>query len=133
MPGNFGKSFDTFCPLGPWIVTADEVADAHDLHVQYRVNGEIRHDYNTSDMEHRIPELISTMSSIMTLKPGDLFMCGTNHQGLGPLQDGDIGEIEIDVIGKFSNTVVDELKREWPRGVEALAAGSVRASRTASS
>ena len=68
-------------------------------------------------MEHRIPELISTMSSIMTLKPGDLFMCGTNHQGLGPLQDGDIGEIEIDVIGKFSNTVVDELKREWPRGV----------------
>ena len=130
MPGNFGKSFDTFNPIGPWIVTADEVPDPHNLHVQFRVNGEIRHDYNTSDMEHRIPELISTMSSIMTLKPGDLFMCGTNHQGLGPLQDGDTGEIEIEDIGKFANPVVDSLKRSWPRGVEALAAGSVRATRT---
>ena len=130
MPGNFGKSFDTFNPIGPWIVTSDEIADPHNLHVQYRVNGEIRHDYYTSDMEHRIPKLISIMSSIMTLKPGDLFMCGTNHQGLGPLQDGDIGEMEIEGIGSFSNPVVDPLKREWPRGVEELAAGSVRASRT---
>ena len=132
MPGNFGKSFDTFNPIGPWIVTADEISDPHNLHVQYRVNGEIRHDYYTSDMEHRIPVLISTMSSIMTLKPGDLFMCGTNHQGLGPLQDGDVGEMEIDGIGSFTNTVSDPLKREWPRGVEELAAGSVRSSRTAS-
>ena len=130
MPGNFGKSFDTFNPIGPWIVTSDEIADPHNLHVQYRVNGEIRHDYYTSDMEHRIPKLISIMSSIMTLKPGDLFMCGTNHQGLGPLQDGDVGEMEIEGIGSFSNPVVDPLKREWPRGVEELAAGSVRASRT---
>ena len=130
MPGNFGKSFDTFNPIGPAIVTADEIRDPHNLHVQYRVNGEIRHDYNTSDMEHRIPELIATMSSIMTLKPGDMFMCGTNHQGLGPLQDGDVGEIEIEGIGKFSNPVVDPLKRSWTKGVEELAAGNVRAGRT---
>ena len=129
MPGNFGKSFDTFNPIGPWIVTADEIADPHNLHVQYRVNGEIRHDYNTSDMEHRIPVLVSTMSSIMTLRPGDLFMCGTNHQGLGPLQDGDVGEMKIEGIGSFTHPVVDPLKREWPRGVEELAAGSVRATR----
>ena len=129
MPGNFGKSFDTFNPIGPWIVTADEIADPHNLHVQYRVNGEVRHDYNTSDMEHRIPVLVSTMSSIMTLRPGDLFMCGTNHQGLGPLQDGDVGEMEIEGIGSFTHPVVDPLKREWPWGVEELAAGSVRATR----
>ena len=126
MPGNFGKCFDTFHPIGPWIVTADEIKDPHNLHVQYRVNGQIRHDYHTSDMEHRIPELIATMSSIMTLKPGDLFMCGTNHEGLGPLQDGDVGEIEIDGIGKFSNPVVDELKRSWHHSVDAMAAGTVR-------
>ncbi len=129
MPGNFGKSFDTFMPTGPYIVTADEIPDPHGLHVQYWVNGQIRHDYNTSDMEHRIPELIECMSSIMTLRPGDVFMCGTNHQGLGPLQDGDTGRIEIDIIGGFSNPVVDDLKREWHHSVDAMAAGTVRASR----
>ena len=133
MPGNFGKCFDTFHPTGPWIVTADEIADPHNLHVQYWVNGQIRHDYHTSDMEHRIPELIATMSGIMTLKPGDLFMCGTNHEGLGPLQDGDVGEIAIDCIGGFSNPVVDDLKRTWPHDVDALAAGNVRERRLASS
>ena len=129
MPGNFGKSFDTFCPIGPYIVTADEVPDPHNLHVQYWVNGQIRHDYHTSDMEHRIPELIETMSAITTLKPGDMFMCGTNHQGLGPLQDGDVGRIEISGIGGFSNPVVDDLKREWHHSVDAMAAGTVRATR----
>ncbi len=129
LPGNFGKCFDTFLPLGPAITTADEVPDPHNLHVEYWVNGQIRHDYHTNDMEHRIPELIETMSSIMTLKPGDMMMCGTNHQGLGPLQDGDVGEIRIDIIGGFSNPVVDPEKRSWPVGVETAAAERVRATR----
>lgn len=129
LPGNFGKSFDTFLPIGPAITTADEIPDPHNLHVQYWVNGQIRHDYHTSDMEHRIPELIETMSGIMTLKPGDMMMCGTNHQGLGPLQDGDIGEIRIDIIGGFSNPVSDPEKRSWPVGVETAAAERIRATR----
>ncbi|MBI4328698.1 MAG: fumarylacetoacetate hydrolase family protein [Chloroflexi bacterium] len=131
LPGNFGKSFDTFNPIGPAITTADEVRDPHKLSVKYRVNGQLRQDYNTSDMEHRIPELIEVMSAIMTLKVGDLFMCGTNHQGLGPLQDRDIGEIEIEGVGKFSNPVVDAKKRKWPQGVEKIMGQRVREMRLA--
>lgn len=129
MPGNFGKSFDTFAPIGPWIVTGDDIRNPQNLHVQYWVNDQIRHDYNTEDMEYSIGEMIETMSSIMTLQPGDMFMCGTNHQGLGPLQDGDTGRIEIESIGGFSHKVVDDLKRSWPPMVDAMAAGNVKASR----
>ena len=121
-----GKSYDTFAPLGPCIVTADAIPDPHRLAVKYWVNGELRHDYNTSDMEHPIPELIEFASSVMTLLPGDVIACGTNHQGLGPLQDGDTGEIEIESIGRFAIHVVDPLKRSWPRGVDQAAAARVR-------
>ena len=118
LAGNYGKSFDTFLPLGPAITTADEVTDPNNLGVRYWVNGQLRQDYNTNDMDHPISYVIAALSAIMTLKPGDLIMCGTNHQGLGALQDGDVGEIEIEQVGRSSNPVVDSLKRTWPTGID---------------
>ena len=112
-----GKSFDTFAPLGPCIVTADEVPDPNDLHVRFWNNGQLRHDYSTDDMEHRIPELIRFASDIMTLHSGDLIACGTNHEGLGALQHGERVEIEIERIGRMALTVDDPLRRSWPTGL----------------
>ena len=117
LPGDsgahYGKSFDTFLPIGPFIATADEIADPDNLQVRYWVNEVLRQDYNTSDVEHGLAYMIATMSHIMTLKPGDLILAGTNHGRLGPLQDGDFAEIEIEKIGRSHNHVQDALKRKW--------------------
>jgi 2-keto-4-pentenoate hydratase/2-oxohepta-3-ene-1,7-dioic acid hydratase in catechol pathway len=112
-----GKSFDTFAPIGPCIVTADEVPEPNDLVVRFWNDGQLRHNYNTDDMEHRVPELVEFASTIMTLNTGDLIACGTNHEGLGALQDGETVEIEIERIGRMSLKVADPLKRNWERGV----------------
>jgi 2-keto-4-pentenoate hydratase/2-oxohepta-3-ene-1,7-dioic acid hydratase in catechol pathway len=112
-----GKSFDTFAPIGPCIVTADEIPDPNALAVKFWNDGQLRHDYNTNDMEHRVPELVEFATGIMTMNSGDLLSCGTNHEGLGALQDGETVEIEIERIGRFSVSVVDPLKRTWERGV----------------
>jgi 2-keto-4-pentenoate hydratase/2-oxohepta-3-ene-1,7-dioic acid hydratase in catechol pathway len=112
-----GKSFDTFAPIGPCIVTADEVPDPNDVIVRFWDDGQLRHNYNTDDMEHRVPELIEFASSIMTLNSGDLIACGTNHEGLGALQDGETVEIEVQYVGKMRLNVVDPLKRTWERGI----------------
>lgn len=113
LPGDYGKSFDTFLPIGPAITTADEIDDPNDLDVKYWVNEELRQTYNTSDMEHSIAYMIATLSHVMTLKPGDLILAGTNHGNLGPLQDGDFAEIEIEKVGRSTQHVVDGLKRTW--------------------
>ena len=112
-----GKSFDTFAPIGPCIVTADEVPEPNDLVVRFWNDGQLRHNYNTDDTEHRVPELVEFASTIMTLNSGDLIACGTNHEGLGALQDGETVEIEIERIGRMSLKVVDALKRSWERGI----------------
>jgi 2-keto-4-pentenoate hydratase/2-oxohepta-3-ene-1,7-dioic acid hydratase in catechol pathway len=112
-----GKSFDTFAPIGPCITTADEIPDPNRLRVRFYNNGELYHDYVTDDMEHKVPELIEFASGIMTLHTGNLIACGTNHEGLGPLQDGEIGEIEIEKIGSMAVNVRDPLKRKWERSV----------------
>lgn len=112
-----GKSFDTFAPIGPCITTADEIEDPNKLWVKFWNNGDLRHDYVTDDMEHRVPELIEFATTIMTLNSGDIIACGTNHEGLGPLQDGEHCEIEIEKIGRMAIRVHDPLKREWERGV----------------
>jgi 2-keto-4-pentenoate hydratase/2-oxohepta-3-ene-1,7-dioic acid hydratase in catechol pathway len=112
-----GKSFDTFAPIGPCIATADEIPEPNDLHVRFWNNGELRHNYNTDDMEHRVPELVEFASTVMTLRSGDLIACGTNHEGLGALQDGETVEIEVQRIGRMSLRVSDPLKRKWERGV----------------
>jgi 2-keto-4-pentenoate hydratase/2-oxohepta-3-ene-1,7-dioic acid hydratase in catechol pathway len=112
-----GKSFDTFCPLGPCITTADEIPEPNDLRIKFWNNGQLRHDYNTDDMEHRVPALIEFATTVMTLDSGDMIACGTNHEGLGALQDGEVVDFELERIGKMSLTVRDPLKRSWERGV----------------
>jgi len=112
-----GKSFDTFCPIGPCIATADEIADPNGLWVQFWDDGQLRHNYNTDDMEHRVPELIEFASRTMTLRSGDLIACGTNHEGLGPIQDGETLRMLVHGIGEFAVTVRDPLKRSWERGI----------------
>jgi 2-keto-4-pentenoate hydratase/2-oxohepta-3-ene-1,7-dioic acid hydratase in catechol pathway len=112
-----GKSFDTFCPIGPCIVTADEIDDPNDLWVQFWNDGQLRHNYNTDDMEHRVPELVEFASRTLTLRSGDLICCGTNHEGLGPVQDGETLEMLIHGIGRLSVKVEDPLHRSWERGI----------------
>ena len=112
-----GKSFDTFAPIGPCILTSDEIEDPNDLEVRFWNSGELYHQYNTNDMEHRVPEIIEFVTSIMTVNTGDVIACGTNHEGLGPLQEGDIAEIEIQQIGRMALQVTDPLKRTWERGI----------------
>jgi 2-keto-4-pentenoate hydratase/2-oxohepta-3-ene-1,7-dioic acid hydratase in catechol pathway len=112
-----GKSFDTFLPIGPCITTADEIEDPNDLWVQFWNDGQLRHNYNTDDMEHRVPELIEFASRTLTLRSGDLICCGTNHEGLGPVQDGETVEILIHGIGRMALKVEDPLKRSWERGI----------------
>jgi len=112
-----GKSFDTFAPIGPCIATADEVHDPNDLIVRFWNDGQLRHNYNTDDMEHRVPELVEFATTVMTMNSGDLIACGTNHEGLGALQDGETVEIDIQTIGKMALKVADPLKRKWERGI----------------
>ncbi|WOF42991.1 fumarylacetoacetate hydrolase family protein [Sphingopyxis indica] len=92
------KSFDTFTPIGPWIVTADEIADPHQLKIELFVNGEKRQSASTSEMIVGIAELIEIASSVMTLWPGDILATGT-PEGIGPLAAGDIVAVEIEGIG----------------------------------
>ena len=106
-----GKSLDGTCPMGPWIVTADEIPDPHNLSLQCRVNGIVKQDGRTSDMIFKIPELIEHLSRGMTLEPGDVISTGT-PSGVGfsrtpPefLKPGDVVECEIEGIGVIRNTV----------------------------
>lgn len=125
-PSRMGKSFDTFTPLGPAIVTTDEVNDPQNLRVTLSVNGDLRQDYSTSDMEYSVVEILAFISSYMTLVPGDVLLCGTNHQGLGALQNGDQVRMEIEGIGTLEVDVSDPQKREWPRGIDQEMAARVR-------
>lgn len=98
------KSFDTFCPLGPWIVTD---LNPSKLAITCRVNGEVRQAGNTKDMIFSIWSLVSFISQIMTLEPGDVILTGT-PAGVGPLSPGDMVEVEIEGIGTLRNEVVSE-------------------------
>ena len=109
------KSRDTFAPMGPYLVTADEVPDPHALRVRLWVNGVLKQDYNTAAMAHRIPRCIEWVSSIHTLEPGDILATGTDHRGLGAIQDGDRVEMETEGLGRLSVNVRDDLKRTWDR------------------
>jgi 2-keto-4-pentenoate hydratase/2-oxohepta-3-ene-1,7-dioic acid hydratase in catechol pathway len=109
------KSRDTFAPLGPYLVTADEVADPHGLRVRLSVNGALMQDFHTSDMAHRIPRCIEWVTSIHTLEAGDVLATGTNHRGLSAFQDGDRIELEIEGLGRLRVTVRDDLRRTWSR------------------
>ena len=116
-----GKMFDTFAPMGPWLVTADEIPDPMNLRLLTRVNGEVRQDSNTNTMIWPIPKLIAYISQ-MTLEPGDVITTGTpdgcamGHEGENWfLKPGDILESELEGIGVITNPVVDEpdKKASW--------------------
>jgi 2-keto-4-pentenoate hydratase/2-oxohepta-3-ene-1,7-dioic acid hydratase in catechol pathway len=109
------KSRDTFAPMGPYLVTADEVPDPHGLQVRLWVNGTLKQTFSTSDMAHRIPRCIEWVTSIHTLEPGDVLATGTNHRGLSAFQDGDRIELEVERLGRLRVQVRDELKRTWAR------------------
>jgi 2-keto-4-pentenoate hydratase/2-oxohepta-3-ene-1,7-dioic acid hydratase in catechol pathway len=98
------KGFDTFCPLGPWIETDIDPAD---LALTTRVNGEVRQDSRTSLLLHDVPALVSYVSAVMTLLPGDVLLTGT-PAGVGPLQDGDVVSVTIEGIGTLSNRVISK-------------------------
>src|SRR6266851_4876546 len=83
------KSRDTFAPIGPYIVTADEIKDPHKLQVKLANNGVVMQNFNTDDMAHKIPRCIEWVTSIHTLQAGDILATGTNHRGLNPFMDGD--------------------------------------------
>jgi 2-keto-4-pentenoate hydratase/2-oxohepta-3-ene-1,7-dioic acid hydratase in catechol pathway len=117
-PGNVFfrmKSFDTFAPIGPTLVTADEIPDPQHLQIRTWTNGVLMQNFNTSDMAHKIPRCIEWISAVHTLLPGDIIASGTNHRGLNPFMDGDRVELEIERVGRLSFTVQDALKRTWAR------------------
>jgi 2-keto-4-pentenoate hydratase/2-oxohepta-3-ene-1,7-dioic acid hydratase in catechol pathway len=95
-----GKSFDTFCPVGPVIATD---LDPHNLHLEIRMNGKIVQSANTRDLLFKVDQMVSFISRVMTLLPGDLIATGT--PGVGPMEKGDIVEIEIEGIGILKNFV----------------------------
>jgi 2-keto-4-pentenoate hydratase/2-oxohepta-3-ene-1,7-dioic acid hydratase in catechol pathway len=111
-----GKSFDTHGPLGPWVVTPDELGDPHDLRIRTYVNDELRQDGNTGEMIYNCFQQIAHLSAAFTLEPGDVIATGTPAgvgaarrpfpQGL--LKVGDVVRVEIDGIGELCNTVVEE-------------------------
>ena len=109
------KSRETFAPMGPWLVTADEVPDPLNLQVRLWVNEDLKQDYNTSDMAHKIPRIVEWVSSIHTLNPGDVVSTGTNHRGLSTFMDGDVVSLEVEGLGMLRINVRDDLKRTWLR------------------
>jgi 2-keto-4-pentenoate hydratase/2-oxohepta-3-ene-1,7-dioic acid hydratase in catechol pathway len=109
------KSWDTCAPMGPIIATADEIADPQNLAIKLWVSGELRQDLSTSDMGRSVYEVVEFITWVTTMKPGDVISTGTNHVGLGPIQDGDTIDMEIDGLGRLSLDVRDDWKRTWPR------------------
>ena len=109
------KSRTTFAPLGPWIVTADEINDPHELPIKLWVNGELKQNFNTNDMAHKIPRIIEWVSSVHDLEPGDIIATGTNHRGLSAFQDRDRIDMEVEGLGTLTFRVRDDLKRTWAR------------------
>ena len=109
------ESRSTPCAARPCLAT-DEIPNPNDVLVRF-VDGQLRHNYNTDDMEHLVPELVEFASTIMTPNSGDVIARGTNHEGLGPLQDGEVIDFEIQHIGRMRLNVVDPLRRSWEKGI----------------
>jgi len=105
------KSFDTFAPMGPWLVTRDEMSDPHTLEITCHVNGELRQSSNLSNLVFTVPFLVSYLSQTMTLVPGDIISTGTPggvgiyHEPPVPLREGDVVTLEIDGLGVLENPV----------------------------
>ena len=116
LPGGFflGKSWHTFAPLGPAIITKDEVADPNDLTIHFWVNDVLKHDFSTGDMARHVPELLVEVTKVLTLEPGDVVATGTHHEALSPIQDGYILRLGIEGFGPALQVqVVDPQQRSW--------------------
>lgn len=106
-----GKGADTFCPIGPWVTTADEVGNPHELRLRTWVNGELRQHSSTSDLLFKCPELVEFIRQTCTLRPGDLILTGTPSgvgMGMDPpqfLESGDVVRIEIEKLGEIEHPV----------------------------
>jgi 5-oxopent-3-ene-1,2,5-tricarboxylate decarboxylase / 2-hydroxyhepta-2,4-diene-1,7-dioate isomerase len=107
LPWFRSKSIDTFCPIGPCLLTADEINGQPELDIGMKVNGEIRQQDNTRSLLFKIPKLIAFISQYMTLEPGDIIATGT-PEGMKPVKPGDVMEVTIDKIGTLRNPVVAE-------------------------
>ena len=101
------KSRDTCTPIGPYIVDADQVQDPHNLVLRTYINGELKQEGNTKDLVFDIPHLISYLSEIMTLTPGDMIFTGT-PEGLADVKPGDVVTTEVEGVGVLTNTIISE-------------------------
>lgn len=109
------KSRNTFCCVGPLLVTKDEVPDPYQLDIRLWNNDQLMQDFNTRDMAYKIERCIEFVSSAHTIEPGDIIALGTNHLGLHPLMDGDRIKLEVEGLGVLTMDVKDDLKRTWKR------------------
>jgi 2-keto-4-pentenoate hydratase/2-oxohepta-3-ene-1,7-dioic acid hydratase in catechol pathway len=109
------KSRYTFAPIGPFLVTKDEIDDPQKLQITLTNNGDVKQNFNTDDMAHLIPRTVEWVTSIHPIEAGDIIATGTNHGGLNPFQDGEVITLEIEKIGKLTINITDDLKRTWAR------------------
>ncbi|MDE0684905.1 MAG: fumarylacetoacetate hydrolase family protein [Candidatus Poribacteria bacterium] len=119
LPGGFflGKSWHTFAPMGPALITADEVADGNALGVQLWINDGLQHDFSTNSMARFIPELLAEVTNVVTLEPGDVVSTGTHHEALTAVGDGDTVRLAVEGFGPdLTVSVRDPLKRTSWRG-----------------
>jgi 2-keto-4-pentenoate hydratase/2-oxohepta-3-ene-1,7-dioic acid hydratase in catechol pathway len=120
LPGGFflGKSWHTFAPLGPALVTADDVPEPNNLRIDFSVNGELRQSYSTTEMARHIPELLAEITKVMALEPGDVVGTGVHHEGLSPIQDGDRVSMTIEGFGPALELSVHDAQQRtsWSAG-----------------
>lgn len=109
-----GKSWHTFAPMGPALVTADEIEDPNELGIRLWVNEDLRHDFSSNSMDRFIPEMLEEVTNVVTLEPGDVVSTGTHHESLSPIHDGDTLRLEIEGLGPaLTVNIHDPLKRTW--------------------
>lgn len=116
LPGGFflGKSWHTFGPMGPVLVTKDEMTTPNNLGIKLWVNDELRHDISTAHMDRHLPELLAEVTNVLPLEPGDVVSTGTHHFGLAPVQDGDTVRLQIEGLGPaLVVRAHDPLQRRW--------------------
>src|SRR5262249_8199918 len=109
------KSRDTFAPIGPYLVTADEIANPQKLQIRLWNNGVLMQNFNTDDMGHNIAKSIAWLSSIHTLLPGDIVATGTSHRGRNPFRDGDTIDLRTEGLAGLRLGNKKEQKRTWAR------------------
>lgn len=109
------KSQATSCPIGPTIVTKDEIGDPQDLMVRLWNNGDLKHEFSTAEMAHKIARCIEFVSHVHPIGPGDVIATGTSHGGLHALHDGDVVTLECEGLGRLTVNIRDDLHRTWDR------------------